>query len=307
MGKLTPRSFNIARGNAGLVGAADMIGAQARGANNAAAHEFTRRNSAQPGAASGPVPQEEELPTDPQFDDVVLLVHFDGADGGTTATDITGRHTPVFLNDAQLDTAFQKFGTASLLTDGVNDAFSVPWSADFNFGTGDFCIETWIRFGTSEMVASASMFGVWNTGFNDRVWALDYNVSFDRLIFYYSTTGANTIGNVTFQLGTDGLSVAELFDGNFHHVAIIRSGSNIYMHVDGLPGGGVDTTNPTFRASSGPGGTPILLGGVGSNSIIVSDFAGHFDDLRITKGSSRYTPGVAFAPPTEAFPDSGSA
>ena len=57
---------------------------------------------------------------DPLFDFVVMLIHFDGADAATTATDETGNHTGFTFNDnAALDTSQMKFGTASLEVDGT--------------------------------------------------------------------------------------------------------------------------------------------------------------------------------------------
>ena len=47
--------------------------------------------------------------------------------------------------DAQLDTAQQRFGTASLLLDGTGDYLSLAASSDFGFGTGDFTIEAFVR------------------------------------------------------------------------------------------------------------------------------------------------------------------
>jgi len=61
--------------------------------------------------------------TDPDFDSVEFLSHFDGADAATTAVDESdNNHTIVFNAEAQLDTAQQKWGTASLLLDGSVDS-----------------------------------------------------------------------------------------------------------------------------------------------------------------------------------------
>jgi len=241
--------------------------------------------------------------TDPDFASVVLLTNFDGVDGSNTATDASGSaHAWTFVNQAQIDTTFKKFGTASLLTDGDNDGAYVPWSTDFQFGTGDFTIEFWARLGSVEPATGFAPCGIWNTGFNDRVWQVDYDVINNRMRFQYSTTGGNTLNNVWFDCDTDGVDVATLFNDDFHHFAVIKQGSNTHIHVDGFAGGGIDTTNPTYRASSAS--TPLMFGGVGTAATIVTDFAGSIDEVRITKGVARYTPGVDFTPPTEAFPTS---
>ena len=50
-----------------------------------------------------------------------------------------------FVDGAQISTAQQKFGTASLdCTSSSTDAINVDTNADFGFGTGDFTIDFWI-------------------------------------------------------------------------------------------------------------------------------------------------------------------
>ena len=73
------------------------------------------------------------------------LLHFDGADASTTFTDESGK-TFTARGNAQLDTAQQKFGTASGLFDGTGDYIDTPDHADWFLGTGDFTIDFWVRF-----------------------------------------------------------------------------------------------------------------------------------------------------------------
>lgn len=76
-----------------------------------------------------------------------LLLHCDGTDGSTTFSDngVTG-HTVTANGNAQIDTAQSKFGNASGLFDGTGDYLTIPDHADWNFGTGNFTIDAWIRF-----------------------------------------------------------------------------------------------------------------------------------------------------------------
>ena len=77
----------------------------------------------------------------------VLLLHCDGTDASTTFTDSSSpAKTVTAVGDAQLDTAQFKFGTASGLFDGTGDELTVTDHADFDFGTGDFTIEFFVRF-----------------------------------------------------------------------------------------------------------------------------------------------------------------
>ncbi|HPC33867.1 MAG TPA: hypothetical protein PL061_13005, partial [Syntrophales bacterium] len=50
-----------------------------------------------------------------------------------------------FYGNAQIDTAQKPFGTGSLLLDGSGDYIGTVDSPDFDFGTGDFTIDFWVR------------------------------------------------------------------------------------------------------------------------------------------------------------------
>ena len=130
---------------------------------------------------------------DANFDNVVLLLNFDGADAATATTDASKYNCSVrFAGDAQLDTANFKYGTASLLTDGTGDAIGVGWHDGFELGTSDFTIEFDAILGSSEP-GNVNLCGIWNQGNNDRVWQIIWDASNNQIEFQYSTTGSNTI------------------------------------------------------------------------------------------------------------------
>jgi len=69
--------------------------------------------------------------TDPNFADVVLLLHMDGANGGTSFTDNSNSaHTVTAVGNANTNTSVKKFGTASYQGDGAGDYLSFSDSAD---------------------------------------------------------------------------------------------------------------------------------------------------------------------------------
>lgn len=59
--------------------------------------------------ASITVPTSAFTTSDPFYSNVKLLLHFDGADGATTSTDATGRHSLTFGTNIELDTTQYKF------------------------------------------------------------------------------------------------------------------------------------------------------------------------------------------------------
>lgn len=74
-----------------------------------------------------------------------LLLHMDGTDASTTFTDSSPfRHTVTASGNAQIDTAYYKFSTASGLFDGTGDYLSIPDSEAFNLYNTDWTIDLWV-------------------------------------------------------------------------------------------------------------------------------------------------------------------
>src|SRR3989338_6322305 len=79
-----------------------------------------------------------------------LMLHMEGADAGTTFTDTETTPKAVTANgNAQIDTAQSKFGGASGLFDGAGDYLTIPSSSAFDFGTGNFTIDFWVRLASN--------------------------------------------------------------------------------------------------------------------------------------------------------------
>ena len=222
-------------------------------------------------------------PPDDYWDNVVALLHFDGADGSTAFVD-QRLHAFTALGNAQLDTAQFKFGTASLLCDGSGDGITTPDSADWEFAGGDFTIETWVRFNS---VVASHIVSRANNGDGAGSWILWRNDS-AQLEFYYTTNGL--LGTARRAQGAWSASA-----GTWYHLAACRSGADLRLFVDGTQIGTTfnagtdiiaDTTQPMRIGIAPDGGRP---------------HNGWIDDVRITKGVARYT--ANFTPPTEPFPN----
>jgi hypothetical protein len=98
-----------------------------------------------------------------------LLLHCDGADGGTTFTDSSNaapRHTITAYGDVTNTRAVKKVGESSIKFDGNGDYFSVPASSDWNRGTGDWTVEAWFQNagGTSGTGYGNGIFPVFTVG-----------------------------------------------------------------------------------------------------------------------------------------------
>jgi concanavalin A-like lectin/glucanase superfamily protein len=214
------------------------------------------------------------------------LLHMDGADASTTFTDSNAggaAKTWTAAGNAQIDTASSKFGGASGLFDQVGDYISTPAHADFNFGTGDFTIDSWFSRnggnGTFRRMLLAE-----TTGFTACYSILLTSTNVVQAVVSYPSLGNRTI------TGTTAFTSA-----GFNHAALVRNGDTMTLYVNGVSEGtpitglsGQDVRDPT-----GP-----LIIGAGANG--ESDFwNGWLDEMRVSKGIARWTAG--FTPPTGAY------
>ena len=228
-----------------------------------------------PGVLAG-----SKVPVDPYIANVVALLHFDGIDGGTTFTDETGKSWSQ-SGTATLTTTDPKFGTASLNVPASSDIRS-PNHVDFEFGSGDWTVEAWIK------PTSTSDYNILCYG---TTYGLGYGLRFfvDRV----SAGGALAIAcypNLAL------LGVAKSGDNAvslnvWHHVAAVRYGSNLYLYLDGNRVG-----SGAIAGTIGDFGYEMCAGSyLGSESL-----EGQEDDLRITKGVARYT-GLTYTVPSGPF------
>jgi hypothetical protein len=216
--------------------------------------------------------------SDPDYASVSLLLHGGGTNGSTTFTDNSGtpKSLTVFGN-AQISTAQSKFGGSSILLDGVGDYLKVPSSASFNFGTANCTIEMWVRPNSTTTYYTLFNFG-----------AASYGGWYLRL----SSTGVLTLNVRGTQWSTGTNTV---YDGNWHHIALVISYGNVKIYFDGVAG-----HNSSFSTYALDTGSDNLFIGYDS-TYSTSAYAGYIDDLRMTKGVARYT--ADFTPPTAEFPN----
>src|SRR5262245_3861014 len=104
-----------------------------------------------------PFPDTQQYGPSPTVDSyTVSLLHMDGADATTSFPDDgqSHAHTWTANGNVQVDTAQSKFGGASALFDGAGDFLTTTDDTDFQFGTGDWTVDFWVRFsaiGASQM------------------------------------------------------------------------------------------------------------------------------------------------------------
>jgi hypothetical protein len=179
-------------------------------------------------------------------------------------------------------------------------AISMPAATSTDLGTGDFTIESFVRFNTLPTGGNkAVIMGKWDESHNKRSWQL--------------YLGGPTLesGNLVFRISTDGTAatVAEIISypwvadtDTWHHFAVVRASGETLLFIDGVQLGlPVADTNAYFG-----GGTELLaIGaqvelGAPNAPIAFTGYSGWLDETRLTVGFARYT--SAFTPTTVPLP-----
>lgn len=221
---------------------------------------------------------------------VQLGLHFDGADGATTTTELTGR-TVTFAGNAQIDTAQSKFGGSSLLLDGAGDYVTVPDSTQLEFGSGNFTISAWVMF-ASGFSGNQIIVGKW--GSNDAA------TNDDEYGFYYNSTSGNLRFDFRQNDGTTYRAASQaagtVVANTWYYFEVDRSGNNFHLFKDGTLLG-TDVLAYTINAASN------VLSVGRFNGASPQYLKGWIEDVRITKGIARNT--TSYTAPTSAFEDDG--
>lgn len=213
----------------------------------------------------------------------VLLLHCDGPNTSQTFTDSSsgGTDSPRMFTargNAQIDTSESQLGGASCLFDGTGDSFDTADSSDFQYGTGDFTIDVWIRPASISLLLSHTIIAQ----IDDSVGP---NIQWGLTLFAGGTLKFTS--NVT-DITVNGNSV--LSTGVWYHVAVQRDGNNFTIFLDGVS----DGTATSSAIIDHPAGKLVEVGGNAG----VLYFDGWIDELRVSN-VARYSGN--FTPPTVPY------
>lgn len=227
---------------------------------------------------------------DPFWSSVQFLANLNGADAATAYTELSDNAAVATFNGtAQLDTAQQRFGTASLLLDGNSDYITFPDIAGYDLDDNDWTVEGFVRFNTLPPVQSSLgpgyvffemrngggellTFAVIQDGFGYRV----------RL----SGDGFAEVGTISGGIST----------GVWYHWAMTRTGGNIRAYFNG----NYEVGDFGAAASNMGGPTlPITIGRSSDGADAYHD--GWLDSIRMEIGRAKYTGTGTYTVPTTEF------
>lgn len=228
---------------------------------------------------------------DPYWNHVALLIHGNGTNGSTVITDQKGK-TVTANGNAQISTAKSRFKGSAIAFDGSGDYLSIPASADFNFSTGDFTIEAWIYIAANSALDGGSK----RTA---TIFSVNSNTSAFNCLFTITGDSSTTGTGLTLYSTSNGAksAVQSISQGEWHHVAVSRSGTSMYFFLDGVQIGATITDSSSWGSSS----NSAYVGGNAFDANYNNYLNGYIADVRITKGVARYT--TTFNVPTSPFPN----
>jgi hypothetical protein len=219
-----------------------------------------------------------------------VLLHMNGADGSTTFTDSSTSPLTVTANgNAQIDTAFQKFGTGSGLLDGVDDYLSIAQTTSTNL-TDTYTIDFWYR--PTNASNYQSIFNKYQDD-NNRV----------RIIWRASDVAGGgrfliqtAIGGVSTSLSTEaGQNWVPTLSASFYHVAIVRNVNDLQVFIDGTQLGATQTFSVSTPTISGT----TYIGAENQTGSMEYEMYGNIDEYRVSVGVARWT--ANFTPPTSEY------
>lgn len=220
---------------------------------------------------------------DQEWYNKALGLHCNGTNGSTTFTDVKGKTVSVFGN-AQISTAQYPpltGKTSSAYFDGYNDYLTLANSSDFDFGSGNFTVSFFARLSSMSDEqyiihrGTATWYTAWSISAVGGKFRTYGSVTGSSYAWFFSST--NTFSNNT-----------------WHHVMLVRSGTNIYLFVNGALEGSATSVSGSLMTNA----TTVEIG---RDHAGVYQVAGYLSEIEIYKGTAIKT--SEFSPPSIPFYD----
>jgi hypothetical protein len=215
--------------------------------------------------------------------DTVYLFHFDDGHGSQVLKDDSRSGAgDLYLNGVSISTTQAKFGSSSLRFPGGNNYLQTQgnkYLADHAIGADDFTIDFWVRL--DAISGTQSVFrGSIPAGYNP---IITVNGSGQALLYLSSNGTSSNLAN--------GAAFGTLSATTWTHIALTRSGTNVYAFVNGVLGATVAVGTSTVWPST----AYYNMGRTDGTSYLT----GYVDELRVKRGVAEWT--ATFTPPTAPY------
>jgi hypothetical protein len=199
-------------------------------------------------------------------------------DQGPNALTVTATGAPVYSGLSPFGNTYP----GSVALDGTAKFLSAPDSTVFDFGSGDFTIECYAYFnsltggGTAQV---STLLSKWNSSISSYSWFFYYYNTFGLYFTYWQGAQINLNSSWTPSVNT------------WYHLAVVRSGTNVYLFVNGVQLGTTKTISGAITTST----TAVYIGAQQGST---ADYRinGNISNARVVKGTAVYT--ANFTPPT---------
>jgi hypothetical protein len=208
---------------------------------------------------------------DQYFSSVTFLSHFDTLDYPYTGIKNAGTGTDPTLVSTSFVTAASTFQTTVGYVNGAaNSRINVTSNAGYDFGTGDFTIETWVKFPS---IPGSKNFWDFRSG----------GTSVSPNVAIWSDGSIRYFGQASSGVGITG-TAGRCSDAGWHHIAISKISSVTKMFIDGTQEGSNYTDTYNYTSNGFAIGNGNNQAGIGD-----SGCACYVAGTRITKGVGRYS------------------
>lgn len=223
-------------------------------------------------AAAGGSP----APSDPNFENVTLLLNGNGTNGGQNNTflDSSANNFSITRVGNITQGSFSPYGTlwSNYFDGSLNCYLSIPSDAGLSFGTGDFTVEMWMNPNINYGYSTAGNLDVCTLAATSGGFMIYINGG-DLVIRKYAVA--------------DVLRVAQPSSYVWTHVAVVRNSGTTTIYYNGVSQGSTSDSN----------NYPQGVAYIGTNEINNNNYyQGYISNFRVVKGTAVYT--GAFTPST---------
>lgn len=198
----------------------------------------------------------------------------------TTFTDSSANAFTVTRNGDTIQATANPF-TGSVVFDGNGDYLSVADNSAFEFAAGDFTIEAYLYVSSFTAPNNVvQLFGQWGPSAGNYSCAV-LVTAVEVSLAIYNTSGSYITYTSTTTINT----------GAWNHIAVSRSGSNLFIFLNGTQIGSTHNISTNNIASTA---TNSFL--IGYKNDTAQYLNGYISNLRVVKGTAVYT--ANFTPPT---------
>lgn len=234
-----------------------------------------------------------DLSNDPT---VKFLTHATGIDEQTTGVIAETGQPMTFNNGVKIDTdsGSMKFGTSGLNFPSVNSHIAIQDSSDWSIINEDFTIDCWQSLSTTPAFQDYHFICGQFVGVVGNYHWLFYTTPEKRMRFYGSYAGI-----VRWCYSTPLNTLVNYTTPNWHHYALVKHGTNIYMFFDGVKqtlGSSIDQNIGSYLMPDLD--SPLYLGYY-VNTDGTYYYRGWKDEFRLIKGRAVWTD--SFTPPLSEY------